>query len=53
MQEMGRRAVEMLLARIAGDDAENESAIIPVELVIRHSTAGDGATLGANHREPR
>jgi len=42
--EAGRRAVEMLLQRIAGKDAEAEHLLLPCRLVVRESCGAQGST---------
>jgi LacI family transcriptional regulator len=47
--EMGRRAAELLLARIAGDgELAGEDVVLPVELVQRASTAPPPAPRGSS-----
>jgi LacI family transcriptional regulator len=39
LREIGRSAVDSLMALLAGEPAKEHSRIIPVELVVRHTTA--------------
>lgn len=39
LREIGRSAVDSLMALLAGEPAEKHSHVIPVELVVRHTTA--------------
>jgi len=41
-EEIGRMAGQMLLDRLAGRTIDNPQAVLPVELVVRESTVGDG-----------
>ena len=45
-REMGRRAAELLIARIAGDERDGATVLFEPELVVRASTTGALVTAG-------
>ena len=45
-REMGRRAAELLIARIAGAERDGATVLFEPELVVRASTTGALVTAG-------
>lgn len=50
--EMGRRAAELLFARLGGDDRAPQTIVLPTELVVRQSGQVPRETAGRTERPP-